>query len=184
MLWTLNLKSDPVRGHNFQVWQVWRKRPMESSTRKRLVSCVTQFFLKIFVVQILYKLVCTAQSARHEFNSWCFLHPVIAIFSTGIQPVLKLRKNLQQQANQNFFLCSQCCIWMKSYVKWFWLFYWKIIFPLDMSRHMTKYLFFQWLHCLGKVSTQNLPKYKMRWSRNSKVYNVTFSKVHINLKLI
>ena len=184
MLWTSNLKSDPVRGPQSSSSASLAQEAHGKQHAKAACKLRDPIFFKIFVVQILYKLVCTAQSARHEFNSWCFLHPVIAIFSTGIQPVLKLRKNLQQQANQNFFLCSQCCIWMKSYVKWFWLFYWKIIFPLDMSRHMTRYLFFQWLHCLGKVSKQNLPKYKMRWSRNSKVYNVTFSKVHINLKLI
>ena len=77
--------------------------------------------------------------------------PVTACFSTGIQPLLKLQKQLQQQWDKisfDAFNALECTIWLKSLGKWYRLFYWNIMFCLDTSHHMTKYLFFQWLDCL------------------------------------
>ena len=76
-----------------------------------------------------------------------------------------------------FLQCFQCIIWFKSLGKWCWLFYWNII----CSFVTWQVLIFQWLHIeigwLGvvKQSTQNLPNYKMCWSRSLKVFHAANS---------
>ena len=42
--------------------------------------------------------------------------------------------------------CSQCIIWWKSLGKWYQLFYWNIECSFNLSYHITRYFFFQWLH--------------------------------------
>ena len=68
-----------------------RLRPIESSQRKWHVNCVatvaTENNIEVFVVQILYRLVRTAQ-ALHEGSCLCFLHPCHSCFLTLIQPLL------------------------------------------------------------------------------------------------
>ena len=56
------------------------RRPIESRQRKQPVSCLaTKKNIEIFLVQVLYRLVCTAQSAHHEGCCRGFLHLCINI---------------------------------------------------------------------------------------------------------
>ena len=108
--------------------------------------------------------------------------PVKAIF----QLKFNLQKKLQVQTNQNFVWCPQCIILCESLGKWYRPFYWNIICSLDTSCHMTKYLFSSGSTLklvdslknqlrICKSTNELIKKSIMQW---------TFSKVHINVKVI
>ena len=77
--------------------------------------------------------------------------PIIAIFQLEFNLCENWENNCSSKRDNFFFdafSALECSIWLKSLGKRYRLFYWNIILALDMSRHMTKYLFFQWLDCI------------------------------------
>ena len=102
------------RAQVFQVQQEAAWRSIESGQRKWSLSCVATKFTKIFVVQILYRPVCTAQYARHEGSSRCFPYRCNRYFLNWNSTCAKLPKNFAAAKNRNIFWCSQWIIWCRS----------------------------------------------------------------------
>ena len=83
------------------------RRPKESCQQKWLATCCKlcghKNKIKIFVVQIFYRLVCTTQCACHESSSQKFLYPCNTYFSKWSSTYAKISNILQLQSNWNFF---------------------------------------------------------------------------------
>ena len=157
---------------------------MESSQRKQLLSCMAT---NVFNSKSVHCTGWLAQSNMHvmQVAAGASYIPVTAFFSTEIQPMQKLRKNLLLANNQRkmlsmllkvIFLLKSLATWVsieKSYFPWMCVVIWLTIYFSSGSTVSTlRLIWFGWVTVerIKLLSTQNLPKYKMCWSRSSKIY--------------
>ena len=83
-------------------WVPGRRRPKSSGLKSGPRVAGPEKIIKIFVVQILYRLVRPAHSALHEGISWRFLHRSHSYFSIQLKFNL-FEKNCSSNQNENLF---------------------------------------------------------------------------------